>query len=69
MKIDDNNLWIDEPLDVALCDVLEVDPLPPDVPGDWLTMAGDGSPRPSGPPDVLAEPDDAPHDMAEKETR
>ncbi len=39
MQIDENGLWIDEPLDLALATAMqyECDLLPPDVPGDWLS--------------------------------
>ena len=38
MQIDENGMWIDEPLDLALAAALEhhCEPLPPDVPEDWL---------------------------------
>lgn len=58
MRIDDNGMWIDEPLDVALAAIEEYncEPLPPAVPREWLenemndpAASGEGSDVPSAP--------------------
>src|SRR5262245_2864647 len=60
MKIGDDGLWIDEPLETALCDVFEEDPLPPDAPGEWLTLAEIDPPVPAAPAQTPAGPGPAP---------
>ena len=37
MRLDDQGLWVDEPLDEALRGIIGTEPLPPDVPGEWLS--------------------------------
>lgn len=67
MRIDENGMWIDEPLDLALASVLELEcePLPPDVPGDWLApdafpwMPDESMPQESGPGIPAPQPNPA----------
>jgi hypothetical protein len=40
MRLDDTGLWIDEPLEKALAEAAGKEPLPPDVPQEWLYSAG-----------------------------
>jgi outer membrane protein TolC len=40
MKLDDRQLWIDEPLRQAIQSATGQEPLPPEVPGEWYAMAG-----------------------------
>jgi hypothetical protein len=40
LRIDDQGLWIDEPLETALEGIAGKEPLPPAVPGEWLSLAG-----------------------------
>jgi hypothetical protein len=64
MRLDENGLWIDEPLELALAAVAELscDPLPPDLTDDWLGPDGmPQSPLPDYPqPEEPAVPTPAP---------
>jgi hypothetical protein len=37
MRLDDRSMWVDEPLDAALRLVAWIEPLPPDVPREWMS--------------------------------
>jgi hypothetical protein len=39
MRLDDQGIWIDEPLEKALADLAKAEPLPPPVPDEWHTLA------------------------------
>ncbi len=51
MRLDDEGMWIDEPLESALAGPEDGEPPAPDVPSEWLTLAGDGA----GPPGAAPE--------------
>jgi hypothetical protein len=40
MRLDDRGVWIDEPLDQNLAALEEMYPLPPELPVEWLRIAG-----------------------------
>jgi hypothetical protein len=40
MRLDDRGVWIDEPLDANLAALDEMYPLPPELPVEWLRIAG-----------------------------
>ncbi len=49
MRLDDQGIWIDEPLEKALGAVATKEPLPPEVPGEWLSLAAASAAEPSSP--------------------
>jgi hypothetical protein len=52
MRIDDDGMWVDEPLEQALAVARRREPLPPELPGEWLSMAAapPAQPRENSPP-------------------
>ncbi len=72
MRIDENGMWIDEPLDLALAAALELscEPLPPEVPENYLETLDDPNaipmlpddPKPSAVEPVLPDPDTKPRE-------
>lgn len=60
MRIDDRGIWIDEPLSKAQGEIAEANPLPPEIPGRWLSLsdAPGGASSPSSPARLEKKNDD-----------
>lgn len=39
LRLDERGMWTDEPLEKALLEIAKNEPLPPEVPGEWLSLA------------------------------
>jgi outer membrane protein TolC len=60
MQVDDQGLWLDEPLEKTLRLITKRESLPPDVPGEWLSMSEPISAAPPVTPPAHSETSNSP---------